>query len=45
MLKKLLFILIVLIPINSIALEKETTFNNELFKKAQSEGKVVIVSS
>ena len=45
MFKKLLFILIVLIPINSIALEKETTFNNELFKKAQSEGKVVIVSS
>ncbi len=45
MLKKLLFILIILIPINSIALEKETTFNNELFKKAQSEGKVVIVSS
>ena len=45
MLKKLLFILIVLIPTNSIALEKETTFNNELFKKAQSEGKVVIVSS
>ena len=45
MLKKLLFILIILIPINSIALEKETTFNKKSFDKAQSEGKVVIVSS
>ena len=27
------------------ALEKKTTFDNELFKKAQSEGKVVVVSS
>ena len=27
------------------ALEKKTTFNKELFDKAQSEGKVVIVSS
>ncbi len=29
----------------SIALEKETTFSKELFDKAQSEGKVVVVSS
>ena len=27
------------------ALEKKTTFNKELFDKAQSEGKVVVVSS
>ena len=27
------------------ALEKKTTFNKELFNKAQSEGKVVVVSS
>ena len=29
----------------SIAIEKETTFSKELFDKAQSEGKVVVVSS
>ena len=45
MIKKFLILLIILIPINSIASEKKTTFDKELFKKAQSEGKVVIVSS
>tara|TARA_S200000501_G_scaffold292484_1_gene277894 strand:- start:131 stop:502 length:372 start_codon:yes stop_codon:yes gene_type:complete len=45
MIKKFLTILIVLIPLNSFALEKNTTFDEQLFKKAQSEGKVVIVSS
>ena len=45
MIKKFLILLIILIPINSIASEKKTTFDKELFKKAQTEGKVVIVSS
>ena len=45
MFKKLFIIVFLLIPINSIALEKETTFKNELFKKALSDGKVVVVSS
>ena len=45
MIKKFLILLIILIPINSIASEKKTTFDKELFKKAQAEGKVVIVSS
>ena len=45
MIKKFLTILIVLIPLNSFALEKNTTFDEQLFKKAQSEGKVVVVSS
>ncbi len=45
MLKKLLIIVFVIIPINSIALEKETTFKNELFNKALTDGKVVVVSS
>ena len=45
MIKKIAIILFCLIPINSIALEKTTTFNNDLFKKAQSDGKVVVVSS
>jgi len=29
----------------SFSMEKETTFNKELFNKAQSEGKIVVVSS
>ena len=45
MLKKILFLLIVLVPFNSIASEKVTTFNEDLFKKAQLDGKVVVVSS
>ena len=34
-----------LITFNVNAMEKETTFKKELFDKAQSEGKVVVVSS
>ena len=45
MIKKFLTILIVLIPLNSFALDKNTTFDEQLFKKAQSEGKVVVISS
>jgi len=47
MLKKfiLLFIIQLFIINPSISMEKETTFNKTLFDKAQSEGKVVIVSS
>ena len=30
---------------NANAMEKETTFNQKLFNKAQSEGKVIIISS
>ena len=45
MFKKFLIILFVIIPFNSFALEKETTFDQQKFKKALSEGKVVVVSS
>ncbi len=47
MVRKLLFLLIVqsFIINPSISMEKETTFNKKLFDKAQSEGKVVVVSS
>ena len=47
MLKKfiLLFIIQLFIINPSISMEKETTFNKKLFDKAQSEGKIVIVSS
>ena len=42
--KILLFVLLTL-ALNANAMEKETTFNQELFQKAQSDGKIVIVSS
>ena len=47
MLRKLtiLFFLQLFIIYPSISMEKETTFNKELFNKAQSDGKIVIVSS
>ena len=47
MLKKfiLLFIIQLFFVNPSISMEKETTFNKKLFDKAQSEGKVVILSS
>ena len=47
MLKKFLILLVVqFFIINlSISMEKETTFNKKLFDKAQSEGKIVVVSS
>ena len=43
---KIIFkILFLIISFSANALEKKTTFDNELFQKAQSEGKVVVVSS
>ena len=41
--KKIFIFIFCIIAFNAIA--KETTFNKELFNKAQSDGKVVIVSS
>ena len=41
--KKILLFIFCLIALNANA--KETTFNKELFDKAQSEGKIVVVSS
>ena len=43
--KKILIFIICLISFNANSMEKKTTFDKELFNKAQSEGKVVIVSS
>ena len=43
--KKLFFLLIVLIQFHVNAAEKKTTFTNEIFSKAQSDGKTVVVSS
>ena len=43
--KKLFILIFCLISFQSIALEKKTTFSKEVFEKAQSEGKIVVVSS
>ena len=40
-----LFFLQIFVIYPSFSMEKETTFNKELFNKAQSDGKVVIISS
>ena len=43
--KKILTLCFLLLAFSVNAMEKETTFKKELFNKAQSEGKVVVVSS
>ena len=41
----ILFFLQLFVIHPSFSMEKETTFNKELFNKAQSDGKIVVVSS
>jgi len=43
--KKIFIFIFCLFVFNSTATAKETTFNKELFDKAQTDGKIVIVSS
>jgi len=43
--KKILIIIFTLLSFNSFAVEKNTTFNNEIFQKAQHEGKIVVINS
>ncbi len=43
--KKIFIFIFLIITSNANALEKTTTFNKELFDRAQSNGKVVVVSS
>ena len=43
--KKILVYIFCVFVFSANAMEKETTFNKKLFDKAQSEGKVVVVSS
>ncbi len=43
--KKFYILLFCMFSLNVNALEKETTFSKDLFDKAQSDGKVVVVSS
>ena len=43
--EKFFLIIFCIFAFSANAIEKKTTFNKELFDKAQSEGKVVVVSS
>ena len=43
--KKILIFFFCICSLSAVAMEKSTTFNKEIFKKAQSEGKIVVVSS
>jgi len=43
--KKILIFFLLFITSSASSVEKETTFNQKLFNKAQSDGKVVIISS
>ena len=43
--KKFFISFLFLVTLNANAMEKETTFDQKLFNKAQSEGKVIIISS
>jgi len=43
--KKILTLIFTLLSFNSFAVEKNTTFNNEIFQKAQLEGKTVVINS
>ena len=43
--KKILVLIFTLISFNCLAVDKTTTFTNEVFKKAQAEGKTVVINS
>ena len=43
--KKILITLFTLLSFNSFALDKSTTFANEIFKDAQNSGKTVVINS
>ena len=45
MMKKILIILFTLISFNVFAVDKSTTFSNDVFKKAQADGKTVVINS
>ena len=43
--KKILVLLFILLNLDWFALAETTTFTNEIFQKAQSEGKTVVINS
>ena len=45
MLKKIFILSICLFAFSANAIEKKTTFDQKLFNKAQSEGKIIVISS
>ena len=43
--KKLFVLLLITLPFNLAVADKQTTFDKDIFNKAQSDGKTVVVSS
>ena len=43
--KKIFILIFTLLSVNAFAVDKSTTFNNEVFQKAQLEGKTVVINS
>ena len=43
--RKILIIIFTLFAMKAFAVDKSTTFNNEIFQKAQLEGKTVVINS
>ena len=43
--KKILIIIFTLFTFKAFAVDKSTTFNNEIFQKAQLDGKTVVINS
>ena len=43
--KKLFVLLLIILPFNLAIAEKQTTFDNNIFTKAQLDGKTVVISS
>ena len=43
--KKIFVLLLIILPFNLAVAEKQTTFDNDVFNKAQSDGKTVVISS
>ena len=43
--KKIFVFIFCVFALSAVALEKKTNFNEKLFNKAQSEGKIIVISS
>ena len=43
--KKILILIFTLLSFSAFAVDKSTTFNNEVFQKAQLEGKTIVINS
>ena len=45
LMQKILVLIFTLISFNCFAVDKTTTFTNEIFKEAQADGKIVVINS